>query len=697
MARVKATGEQAVKRLKRGLMVFVVAITMPGSLLFLRAYEQVQWEAFHTYRGAAETLLEQIDAELGAMVLQEQARSFDAYRYRQPNAAGSLSSFPVDSALPGIVAYFQISPDGELTSPLLPIGANSDSEQVPDQRGRDALLARMRAAFLRTSRQIAQAEGSHFDAPASLDEGDLALATLQPEAEAFAELIGKLEPAESASQVPQASYGNVAELKLDSTLAKKSAAREFALAPKRERAESGVRSSARQVRKERVTRSLVLPQAAAPASADFDRSMVLADDIAEEAASLQSSAGAAIRQGVESTPVDAQIRWFESELGPMHLRLLDDRYFVLFRDAWRDERRYVQGALLERAALLDQLVERYWQLSELATFAGILIAWQDEVIALQSPDERDTYELTSAPGGEELYRARMSAPFSAFEFIVTAGDVPTGDGARYILWVSLALSVVLIAGCITIYRFGVGQIQLAQQQRDFISAVSHELKTPLTSIRMYSEMLKAGWVDDERRSGYYTFIHDESERLSRLINNVLELARLDRGKREVQLETVAVTELAILAREKLTSQVTAAGFELELHQESAADDCVVKIDKDSFIQILINLTDNAIKFTPDAAEKRITLSFERSSDNVVRVVLRDRGHGIPAPEIKRIFELFYRGDDEMTRESVGTGIGLALVRQLAAAMHARVDVRNANPGAEFILELPCTEVAAGTT
>ena len=104
--------------------------------------------------------------------------------------------------------------------------------------------------------------------------------------------------------------------------------------------------------------------------------------------------------------------------------------------------------------------------------------------------------------------------------------MPQGPGATVLGWVTFVLAMVFVGGFITLYRLGLSQINLARQQQDFVSAVSHELKTPLTSIRMYGEMLKEGWADDEKRQDYYDFIHDESERLTRMITNVLQLAKI---------------------------------------------------------------------------------------------------------------------------------------------------------------------------
>ena len=245
----------------------------------------------------------------------------------------------------------------------------------------------------------------------------------------------------------------------------------------------------------------------------------------------------------------------------------------------------------------------------------------------------------------------------------------------------------LIGGFYLMYRFGAGQMRLARQQQDFVSAVSHELKTPLTSIRMYGEMLKEGWADDAKRQTYYDYIHGESERLSRLIENVLQLARLTRNPQRFDLRSVTVAELMDVARSKVATQVERAGFELVVRNETPEGTTVV-VDLDCAAQIFINLVDNALKFSAGAAAKKVEIAARRSGDAAVLLTVRDYGPGVPKTQLKKIFELFYRAENELTRETVGTGIGLALVRQLAAAMGARVDARNCEPGAEFRVAFP---------
>jgi signal transduction histidine kinase len=250
------------------------------------------------------------------------------------------------------------------------------------------------------------------------------------------------------------------------------------------------------------------------------------------------------------------------------------------------------------------------------------------------------------------------------------------------------LAIVFLGGFYTVYRLGVSQINLARQQQDFVSAVSHELKTPLTSIRMYGEMLREGWAEPEKQQQYYEYIHDESERLTRLISNVLQLAKITHDEPQIDLQPVPVGGLMSRIEAKISGQVQGAGFALDFHTDPQAEKASINIDQDCFAQIVINLIDNAIKFSKDVANKRIEISSRLSKENRVIIAVRDFGPGVPKDQMKKIFQLFYRSESELTRETVGTGIGLAIVHQLSQAMDGKVDVINKEPGAEFRVSFP---------
>ena len=321
--------------------------------------------------------------------------------------------------------------------------------------------------------------------------------------------------------------------------------------------------------------------------------------------------------------------------------------------------------------------------------SDLTVAYRGNVMAtLRTQTDRSYLESSQEPSGELLYQTRLSAPLAELELIFSIKRLPAGPGGVLLGWVSLILTLVLCGGIYLMYRLGLSQLELVQKQQDFVSAVSHELKTPLTSIRMYGEMLLAGWADEDKKQGYYEFIYHESERLSRLIANVLQLAHMTRNEPQFDLKPVAVAELVDLVQSKIASQLQRAGFELEIGEEDVPGDAEVLVDADAFTQIFINLADNAIKFSARAEKKLIQLQCSVQKDGAMLFTVRDYGPGIPPGQLRKIFTMFYRSENELTRETVGTGIGLALVHQLVGAMNGKVDVRNRDPGAEFRVSFP---------
>ncbi|NOQ81220.1 MAG: hypothetical protein GQ548_01675 [Methylophaga sp.] len=288
-----------------------------------------------------------------------------------------------------------------------------------------------------------------------------------------------------------------------------------------------------------------------------------------------------------------------------------------------------------------------------------------------------------------LFRRSLRSPFQQMEVLVNSNILTVDSGKRILDMVSIALGLIISVGFLWFYRLGAGQINLAQQQRNFISSVSHELKTPLTSIRMYSEMLRADWVPDEsRKQSYYDYIYFESERLSRLITNVLQLAKLDNGQGKAKLVAVNIQQLMYQVEAKVAAQIEASHYVVNLIMpDQSLIDAELKVDEDAFFQIMINLVDNAIKFSQQTENKSIDIGYT-TTDRGKKVIffVRDYGSGVDKAQMKKIFQLFYRAGDELTRTQPGTGIGLALVVQLAESMGAKVDLLNRTPGAEFQLK-----------
>jgi len=383
-----------------------------------------------------------------------------------------------------------------------------------------------------------------------------------------------------------------------------------------------------------------------------------------------------------------RISTFEGEVDPLEFSLLDSGHFVLFRKVWRDGQRFIQGILIDRQLFLQATISDRFEAAALASMSDLIIAYHDEILRASSGLSGRYQGNAEDLEGTLLYRGRFSAPLDSVGIIFSIRQLPPGPGARVLGWVTLLLAGVFVGGFYALYRLALGQLRLARQQQDFVSAVSHELKTPLTSIRMYGEMLKEGWAGEDKRQQYYEYIHEESERLTRLISNVLQLASITRNEPKLAMRSMMARELMDCIEAKISSQVQRAGFEVVFDRDELAEDAAVMIDEDCFLQIVINLVDNAVKFSAAAGDRKIEIGSRLSGNGQLVFTVRDFGPGVPRNQMKKIFELFYRSESELTRETVGTGIGLAIVHQLSLAMNGSVDVVNRDPGAEFRVSFP---------
>jgi signal transduction histidine kinase len=265
----------------------------------------------------------------------------------------------------------------------------------------------------------------------------------------------------------------------------------------------------------------------------------------------------------------------------MEFALLDSGHFVLFRRVWHQQERYVQGILFDQDRFIERLIAPAFRESSLSSMSQLIVAYRGGILQTFAPDYGRLYRPGSGQETSELlYQGRLIAPFGELELIYTLARLPVGAGGQVIVWSALVLAIVLVGGCFMLLRLGQRQLALARQQQDFVSAVSHELKTPLTSIRMYGEMLREGWADETKRKSYYDFIYHEAERLTRLINNVLQLARMSRNEQVVNLTATTVGDALAELKPRLESQLEPSGFELEIG--GAAGSSTWSITRSSF-------------------------------------------------------------------------------------------------------------------
>ncbi len=660
------------RRLRWLLGLFFVALVIPSAWLAWQAYSRLQWENLHRFQLMAEDLRSDIDRRLGAAIAREQRRAFADYQFSVLEGAPTaryrrrspLAAYPVDSDIPGLVGYFQVDAQGRFTTPLLPDGALSSSEGhgIGDEelRQRSAL----RAELLRILGQQGPAAAAIDDASerGSSVAADASAAS-PPAREPVADKTG---PTAFSSDTPR--------IAADQAVARM--AKEQALAREAFDRLSEDRLLRRESTRPKTARKIT-------PSEDLESGQTTADErIAAHATPANTVIDPQRRSTADQKPTLVQM--FQGEIDPFEFARLGDAHFVLYRRVWRDGQRYIQGAVVERAALLQTWVESAYRDTALAGMSHLSVAFDDDILLDAGGAQGARYLASDAElSGTLLYRGRLSSPLDRLELIFTVTRMPSGSAGGFIVWVALALSAVLSVGMLAIYRLGHRQLVINQQQRDFVSAVSHELKTPLTSIRMYSEILREGWVDEQRRRDYYDFIHDESERLSRLIANVLQFARMSRDELKVDPQPLAVDRLMALVQSKVATQVRQAGFELKVDYDDVVANQRVAVDEDAFTQIMINLVDNAIKFSAKAERRLIQIAAHAQPDRRIAFTVRDHGPGIPRDQMNKIFRLFYRSENELTRETVGSGIGLALVNRLTSAMGGDVDVINRQPGAEF--------------
>ncbi len=225
----------------------------------------------------------------------------------------------------------------------------------------------------------------------------------------------------------------------------------------------------------------------------------------------------------------------------------------------------------------------------------------------------------------------------------------------------------------------------ARTRTTFVANVSHELKTPLTTIRMYAEILNEGRTKDEsRRAHYLDVIVQESQRLTRLINNVLDFSRLEQGRKTYRPEDLDLATETRRIVEAQNSRLQAVGLAVEL--EGADTPCPAHADRDAFEQALLNVLDNAAKYA--VSGKRV-LVHVASANGAAQVRVCDRGPGVPAAHRSRLFQQFHRADDSLTTRQPGCGLGLSISRRLLRDQGGDLRYETAeNGGACFVLTLP---------
>jgi signal transduction histidine kinase len=631
------------KKLTALLILFSLAISIPLAYLMLQTYRSIEQEELSELRYFAETVFSLMEAGLDELVSLEESRPIEAYH---PNYDGPGAI--KHSLKPSyIMAYMQNNPDG--------------SFQTPIAGTFDLLTKRQRAQIERLKKLNDEFNRVRYTLPGSLESGP---------------------------QEQHAREGNYDHPRFAEKYLRRNKNRQGTLIVrhKSRRIENLTARQVLQIAQEDHRRALAQllesQRDSAPASASSPSGMV----------EKQPPFGITELSGLDPF----QDIWRELteetdellvEIDPMQAVFLDDDHLYLFRRILLNNERYCQGAIINVYDLLAHLMQKYFSDQPMTRFTHLqLSAFSGERILKTL--RAGTVSLNPA---FSLQRS-FSRPFAFVHASLTCDTVPPSPARDSFNLIMLLLAATILIGLFVIYKSVRAVVELSERRSGLVSAVTHELKTPLSTIRMYIEMLEQGIArDQDREQEYYRILGSETSRLARLISNVLEFSKLEKRQRRLNLTQGTFNEVLQEVNAIMQTPIQKAGFILRIECEDNLPAC--NYDREAMIQILINLIENSLKFGARAPVKELLLRCAGEGRRV-RISLSDTGPGIPRHALKKIFGNFYRIDNDLTRTTGGTGVGLALVKSLISAMGGRVwAVNNDGPGCTIIMSMPAAHTA----
>jgi signal transduction histidine kinase len=296
-------------------------------------------------------------------------------------------------------------------------------------------------------------------------------------------------------------------------------------------------------------------------------------------------------------------------------------------------------------------------------------------------------------GGEPAVERNFDGAFPGLTLAMKMRGTTLADMEHHFITNSFlvlgGLSLVLAGGIFLTYRNINKEMALARLKSDFVSNVSHELRTPLSLIRLYAETLELGRLTDPAKyQEYYQIIRKESERLTALINNILDFSRIEAGRKEYEFRETDLAELVKNTVESYRYQIEQHGFTLDENIEPVPP---LRVDREAVARSLVNLVNNALKYSQD--RKFIGVNLYRANGSVKLEVV-DHGIGIPQQEQHKIFEKFYRVGDPLVHNTKGSGLGLSLVQHIVKAHGGEVSVDSTpGEGSKFTISLPVAQAA----
>jgi signal transduction histidine kinase len=643
------------KHLKLLIVLFALATALPMGYVVLRTYQGIAQEETARMRFFAETLFDTIESELAGRVEIEENRPVDAYHHTEAlpadqGGAQRISSLAAPPEAPYILGYLQNNPDGTFQAPIV-----ADAQNIPP--GVQKIVQQLDAINRQFNSKKAAIPIASPTTPTVTPAWKKAELPKEAEEKSsfagkFLDLSRKRAPDDYLGRKPQRTEEISAQQALN--------------VARQDENKTGENDS--------VTASGdITPNLEPPSYPNSPAAPAPGRPLLGESTILQEADGSASANVPPSR--------FQVEVAPLQSVFIDaDRIFI-FRRIVIDERIYRQGFILKVNAFLTYLAGTYFATQPMSRFAQLRLEVNDM-------DHPATINQT----GANVHQAKFAldrgfpSPFNFLQARLTSEKIPPAASRQTLNIMVAILVAVFLLGLGAIYRSAHAMVDLSERRGRFVSSVTHELKTPLTNIRMYIEMLEQGIArDTAREQDYLRVVGSESARLSRLINNVLELSRLEKKQRHFDMRKGNFLDVLEDVQEVMAEKLRHEGFTLTVALTEGQE---FSYDREVMVQILINLIENSIKFGRQSATRHITIDVTKHDDHV-DVTVADTGPGIPRHALKKVFDDFYRVEEALTRTTGGTGIGLSLVKKFMQAMAGSVTAaNNTGPGCTITLRLP---------
>ena len=344
------------------------------------------------------------------------------------------------------------------------------------------------------------------------------------------------------------------------------------------------------------------------------------------------------------------------------------------------------GVLLNEGFVSDELIAK--SISETAGASHTGTSALAMAVTISDENNHVLYSNGVAKNGY-LLESNLDPPFSNWKAAIGLKNTNLDDLARnsflHSAGATVLVLIVLLLGMALTIRATDREARLAQAKSNFVSNVSHELKTPLSLITLFSEILALGRVNnEEKKTEYYRIIHHESRRLHKTINNILDFSKIEAGRKTYDFADGDMAEVIENVLSSYRYQIVNSGFDVQTNIQASLPS--VLIDRDAMAQAISNLVDNAIKYSGEVKQVSITTKTLGSD---LSIEIADRGIGIPRAEQAKIFEKFYRVGNGLVHDVKGSGLGLSLVKHIVESHRGTISVESdVGKGSRFTILLP---------